>query len=924
MIGKKAKTIYLHLGTYKTATTFLQHVLFNNFYDPAGPVYYPRIGTHGPAHHYLATDEFPRWSNGVSDDEYAKVWNELLSDIVQKKAPAVLLSSEMFCSLDLDRIHYIHEKLSDFRVRAIIYLRRQDQYISSLAAQLIKGCHGKPENYSDLAKAIDFVSTSNRFDYKNMCANWAHVIGKENLIVRPFEQEQLYKSDILADFFCHFLKVSMPPSIKLPSKHINPRLCRDALEFKSLVNRIPLNRDEKNATLPGLLTYSQSKEHSTRSYHQEHDLLPPSQRLEIFRRFSDDNTTIARTYLGREDGILFSEPFSGSTAEWKPYPGLNSETLKEIVHTLSETCPDVVERLSPYLTTPVRDNFKRPYNMESSSFKPVSSNDFFTAIKNHTLPSLDKVVSELPNGILSKEGELGLFKFRIRIAQYWSAYVKAWSNACNATSFSNFSNPLRFFLNQIRSDDLVDEEYPIFQGYGSTRNCFCDVRILKTLSVICAGELMAPYFLLLLAREAPAEPLIYLYFTALSQFLLERGEFRHAADFALKAGRARSHELCISKTIVSTQRALFSNGMKPDIHQVCIDNKDLFCEMPFTVFNIFQRQTDQPISFFLCKCGWWTKAIFNSDFSWNGYEAQEFRHSILDGSFRYCDELACPFLMRNRLPKRKDLHDSYFRKIIDNNTVILENGPIEILLNYDRSCNLSCPSCRETVFFEDKETIEYYDKTMDAVLPPLLSNAKILDLSQAGEALASPHFRRLLKSLGPAKYPDLKITLLTNLKLVSEKTWRELGDTAGSIKTLRLSIDGATPQTLEKLRRGLKWGRMLDALAFIRDLRKSSKLDYVPVNFIIQKDNFRELPMMLELCSSYCIDILQAARICGHGSYTDDQFKDIDVGDPAHPLYAEYIQSIRQTLDLHKKMKQNAAEIIALGQSVPDFSHPAL
>ena len=209
---------------------------------------------------------------------------------------------------------------------------------------------------------------------------------------------------------------------------------------------------------------------------------------------------------------------------------------------------------------------------------------------------------------------------------------------------------------------------------------------------------------------------------------------------------------------------------------------------------------------------------------------------------------------------------------------------------------------------------------MDTMLPYLLSNAKSLDLSQAGEALASPHFRHLLKSITPLSYPNLQIKLLTNLKLVSQRVWNDLGDTADSINTLRLSIDGATPQTLEKLRRGLKWDRMLDALDFIRDLRRKSKLDSVPVNFIIQKDNFRELPQMLELCSFYGLDRLQAVRISSHGSYTNDQFRDIDVGDPAHPLHAEYIAVIKQTVALHKEMKENISKIVASGRSVPDFN----
>ena len=236
--------------------------------------------------------------------------------------------------------------LNDYHLKAIIYLRRQDQYISSLAAQLIKGCNGKPEYYTDLNRAIEFISASKRFGCKNMCAHWARVIGKENLIVRPFEQAQFYDGDILADFFHHLLGMPVPASAKLPPKNLNPRLCRDALEFKLLVNRMPVDRETMNATLPGLFAYSKTVDGRTQSAYQEHVLLSPLQRLEIFKYYADTNAHIARLYLSREDGVLFEEPLTDPTVDWKPYPGLSAEKLNAIVCFLAKNTSDVVELLA--------------------------------------------------------------------------------------------------------------------------------------------------------------------------------------------------------------------------------------------------------------------------------------------------------------------------------------------------------------------------------------------------------------------------------------------------------------------------------------------------------------------------------------------------------------------------------------------------
>lgn len=341
-----SKTIYLHLGTYKTATTFLQYVLWHNFKDPAGPVYYPRAGTYGTAHHYLPSPEFPGWMNGVTPSEYEAAWDGLLADINGSDADVVIISSEMFCSVFEDSIDFIQNTFKDYPLRAILYLRPQDQFISSLAAQFIKGCNYKPAYYTDLEKGLYKISTDKRFDYGNMCTLWSRALGKANLIVRPFEPVQFYKGTLLADFFHHALGTAVPESLDLPSENLNPRLCRDALEFKQWVNRLPVDRDIMNGTLPGLLAYSEAMDAKTHSPYQEHVLLSPSQRLEILHRYADTNAHIARTYLGREDGKLFENPMIDPASEWIPYPGLDKNGIEAIIRFLDKFTPGIIEPLA--------------------------------------------------------------------------------------------------------------------------------------------------------------------------------------------------------------------------------------------------------------------------------------------------------------------------------------------------------------------------------------------------------------------------------------------------------------------------------------------------------------------------------------------------------------------------------------------------
>ena len=76
----------------------------------------------------------------------------------------------------------------------------------------------------------------------------------------------------------------------------------------------------------------------------------------------------------------------------------------------------------------------------------------------------------------------------------------------------------------------------------------------------------------------------------------------------------------------------------------------LFCAQPFERFEVLGGGGDRGETYFCCQ-NWVTRSIGNMSESsvekvWNGRAAQEFRRSILDGSFRYCRTELCPYLQR--------------------------------------------------------------------------------------------------------------------------------------------------------------------------------------------------------------------------------------------------------------------------------------
>ena len=256
---------------------------------------------------------------------------------------------------------------------------------------------------------------------------------------------------------------------------------------------------------------------------------------------------------------------------------------------------------------------------------------------------------------------------------------------------------------------------------------------------------------------------------------------------------------------------------------------------------------------------------------------------------------------------------------IDCNLVKLPKGPGRLLLNYDRACNLACPSCRTKISVDDEETVKKLDTLADRQVFPLLKDAKELMITQTGEALASKHSMRILKAITPEKYPDLKVELYTNMSLFSQNTWEKLGESAKSIKRLFISIDGATKPTLEKLRFGLKWERLLDALNFAKELRLNGDIENIFLSIMLQKDNYQELPALLDMASNYCIDEIMISPLVSHGSYSPEEFVNINVCDPQNPLFEMAKTIIAETKVIHAGMVLNKGAILNSGRSVPSI-----
>jgi MoaA/NifB/PqqE/SkfB family radical SAM enzyme len=275
---------------------------------------------------------------------------------------------------------------------------------------------------------------------------------------------------------------------------------------------------------------------------------------------------------------------------------------------------------------------------------------------------------------------------------------------------------------------------------------------------------------------------------------------------------------------------------------------------------------------------------------WNGKKAQEIRRSILDGSFRYCNFSRCPFLQTVTEPVQKveDVTDEDLKAVIDNQLTILPYGPREINCSYDRSCNLSCPSCRTEIIVENKNKQQILE-VQNKIHNEALKDAHLLYITGSGDSFGSPFFREWLQTMKREDMPNLRmIHLHTNGLLWTPKMWSTIGeDIRELIKSAEISIDAASSETYSINRRGGSFERLLKNLEFIGSLRKSGPLEWLGISMVVQENNFLEMSDFVNLGKRFSVDTVYFSQLVNWGTYSEEEYCSRAVHLPDHPRHSE-------------------------------------
>jgi len=175
-----------------------------------------------------------------------------------------------------------------------------------------------------------------------------------------------------------------------------------------------------------------------------------------------------------------------------------------------------------------------------------------------------------------------------------------------------------------------------------------------------------------------------------------------------------------------------------------------------------------------------------------------------------------------------------------------------------------------------------------------LKKAKTLNINPAGEIFVSRPLRRLLSRLNSADFPGLRIDMISNGTLFNEREWEKFPGIHDMVASVRISTDGATKATFEKLRRGAEWEPFLDNMRFLAELRKNGAIKSLLFSFTYQLDNFREMPLFVDLTRD--IDPMRTVifeKLENWGTFQPEAYREIAVHHLGHPLHEEFLSVIR-------------------------------
>jgi MoaA/NifB/PqqE/SkfB family radical SAM enzyme len=116
------------------------------------------------------------------------------------------------------------------------------------------------------------------------------------------------------------------------------------------------------------------------------------------------------------------------------------------------------------------------------------------------------------------------------------------------------------------------------------------------------------------------------------------------------------------------------------------------------------------------------------------------------------------------------------------------------------------------------------------------------------------------------------------------------------VLSIRISIDAASKETFETIRRGGRWEPFLENMEFISSLMKNDLIPSFGISFTYQAGNYHEMPDFVRLGKAWGVTRINFEKLEDHGTYAGEGYKQLAVHKPDHPEHQKFLQVLRDPI----------------------------
>ena len=240
----------------------------------------------------------------------------------------VILSSESFFGLPIEKLRELKKELEDWDVQVVACVRRQDNLFESIYNQRTKN------GWNQQKRPISFYvneprSFSRDLDLYGCLGNWAKVFGREN--IKPY----CFESGEAVAMFLGILGLPVPQQAET-AKHLNVAVPAKVLELVRLVKTVTDDRVVQYLALEAARkTFAGT---SSR-------LLGATDRARILKCFEEDNEKLFSEFIGGDN--LYAEKHWGAEFQKSGMGAADTLSRKDVVQVMVAMAQAFAQEVNP-------------------------------------------------------------------------------------------------------------------------------------------------------------------------------------------------------------------------------------------------------------------------------------------------------------------------------------------------------------------------------------------------------------------------------------------------------------------------------------------------------------------------------------------------------------------------------------------------